>query len=419
MSESALDSLFQDFEQILDEDDTPANSGPFEDIIPKNSSENGTISLGLGLAMTARFVRLNAGQISIDSEVEEGTKVAIRIPFPKARPEASRINPDIHSENFLPTPPLQPPDTFQEMVDGEPASPRSVGDPMSAANGQPVAAHFKSSLVSNNEPATSGHLADPIGTSNGQPLTDQFESTDAGYNEPASPGNLEDPVSKSSNQPVTRHFISPQRNEPNLSIGPISPAFQPREVTKSPTFDPNTGRVASSEPYNYKVSVLIAEDNPLNSRLLETRLRRRGHHVVVSANGRACAEAFKNNSSAYDVILMDLQMPLVDGTEATRFIRTFEREQSPRLSEQAIPHGRIPIIAVSASLSETARHHYMDDGFDGWIPKPINFNRLEAILSAIPDQTRRTTMMYGAVKWDEGGWFKLMNAEAPGASLDA
>jgi CheY-like chemotaxis protein len=58
-------------------------------------------------------------------------------------------------------------------------------------------------------------------------------------------------------------------------------------------------------------SVLIAEDNPLNSRLLETRLKRRGHAVQVVVDGKACADAFKDRTVAFDIILMDIQVSAI------------------------------------------------------------------------------------------------------------
>lgn len=98
-------------------------------------------------------------------------------------------------------------------------------------------------------------------------------------------------------------------------------------------------------------------------------------------------------------------MPLVDGAGSTRLIRAFEDEQEPKISERAVEYGRVPIIAVSASLTENALDDYLNTGFDGWILKPIDFQRLEAILVAIQDRQVRELLLYGREKWDRGGWF--------------
>jgi DNA-binding response OmpR family regulator len=100
-------------------------------------------------------------------------------------------------------------------------------------------------------------------------------------------------------------------------------------------------------------------------------------------------------------------MPLVDGVTSARLIREFEKESSPPCSQKAQPYGRIPIIAVSPSLFEQARSDYIDCGFDGWILKPIDFTRLEAILAAIEDEQSRRALLYENDSWDMGGWFKL------------
>ncbi|KAE9367641.1 hypothetical protein N431DRAFT_494579 [Stipitochalara longipes BDJ] len=167
--------------------------------------------------------------------------------------------------------------------------------------------------------------------------------------------------------------------------------------------------LASSVDERPKFNVLIAEDNPLNSRLLETRLTRRGHTVRVTVEGQACVNTFKNTSRGFDIILMDIQMPLVDGIEATRMIRKFEQKPNAELdlSPRIATYGRIPIIAVSASLSEEYVQEYIDSGFDGWITKPIDFERLEAIIVAIEDEQMREVLFYGAGNWNRGGWFKV------------
>ena len=111
-------------------------------------------------------------------------------------------------------------------------------------------------------------------------------------------------------------------------------------------------------------------------------------------------------------------MPLVDGITCTRKIREFEKSHSPDISEYAKSYGRVPIIAVSASLSEEARGNYVESGFDGWILKPIDFKRLEAILAAILDELMRESLQYGNASWRNGGWFKMTGGDLGGALDD-
>jgi DNA-binding response OmpR family regulator len=100
-------------------------------------------------------------------------------------------------------------------------------------------------------------------------------------------------------------------------------------------------------------------------------------------------------------------MLLVDGVASARLIRAFGKENSPPCLQKAQSYGRIPIIAVSASLSEQAWSDYIDCGFDGWILKPIDFTRLEAILAAVENEQTRRALLYENDNWDMGGWFKL------------
>jgi CheY-like chemotaxis protein len=87
-------------------------------------------------------------------------------------------------------------------------------------------------------------------------------------------------------------------------------------------------------------------------------------------------------------------------------IRTFEQSDSHAgLSLIANNHGRIPIIAVSASLIEREKDTYVSAGFDGWILKPIDFKRLETLLLGIVDYGVRCESLYVAGEWERGGWF--------------
>ncbi|PKY05752.1 hypothetical protein P168DRAFT_232654 [Aspergillus campestris IBT 28561] len=153
--------------------------------------------------------------------------------------------------------------------------------------------------------------------------------------------------------------------------------------------------------------VLVAEDDPINGKIVEKRLNKSGHTVRLTVNGEDCAAVYREDPTQYDAILMDIQMPIVDGITCTKIIRNFETD-SPKvpLSDAAQHNGRVPIFAVSASLSEKDAPMYMETGFDGWIMKPINFTRLKVLLDALqhPDVRREVAYSPGH-SWEEGGWF--------------
>lgn len=177
--------------------------------------------------------------------------------------------------------------------------------------------------------------------------------------------------------------------------------------------------------------VLVAEDDPVNSRIIKKRLEKAGHEVLLTVNGEECSSAYGDKSAFFDVVLMDMQvstkripppkfhpdhqltlsappqMPIVDGLTATKMIRSFEKSHPTHLlSARASLNGRVPILAVSASLLERDRQTYIDAGFDGWILKPISFLRLNEIMTGIVDKDVRKRELYRpGGSWEQGGWF--------------
>jgi CheY-like chemotaxis protein len=103
-------------------------------------------------------------------------------------------------------------------------------------------------------------------------------------------------------------------------------------------------------------------------------------------------------------------MPIVDGMTSTKMIRQSE-QKSPNLAQSLSPraklNGRVPIIAVSASLLEAQRQSYIDAGFDAWILKPISFTRLSDLMGAIVDPKARKDSLYVPGEWERGGWFAM------------
>jgi CheY-like chemotaxis protein len=106
--------------------------------------------------------------------------------------------------------------------------------------------------------------------------------------------------------------------------------------------------------------ILLAEDNPVNQRLAKRLLERRGHSVELAASGREAIEWLERES--FDLILMDLQMPDMDGLEATAMIR--EREK--------VRGGRTPIVALTAYTMKGDRERCLEAGMDNYINKPID-----------------------------------------------
>ena len=118
--------------------------------------------------------------------------------------------------------------------------------------------------------------------------------------------------------------------------------------------------------------VLLADDSATNRTLACHMLERRGHRVVPVSDGKAAVEAF---DGSFDVVLMDVQMPEMDGLAATRAIRSLE------------DGGRVPIIAITAHAMKADRDACVAAGMNGYLAKPFRAEELyEVVESAVaPD----------------------------------
>ncbi len=117
--------------------------------------------------------------------------------------------------------------------------------------------------------------------------------------------------------------------------------------------------------------ILLAEDNIVNQKLAVRLLEKRGHAVVVAGNGRAALAALERET--FDLILMDVQMPEMDGLEATATIRAKER----------FTHTHIPIIALTAHAMKGDHERCLAAGMDGYLTKPLKANELFATIEDV------------------------------------
>jgi len=128
-----------------------------------------------------------------------------------------------------------------------------------------------------------------------------------------------------------------------------------------------------------KMRVLLAEDNVINQKLAARLLEKHGHHVTVTSNGREALAALDRED--FDAVLMDVQMPEMDGFEATAAIRARELKTGRHL----------PIIAMTAHAMQGDRERCLAAGMDDYISKPIKIQQLTDVLEkfsvAAPEET--------------------------------
>lgn len=155
---------------------------------------------------------------------------------------------------------------------------------------------------------------------------------------------------------ITAYINSP-RNLPEL-LDALLPALESHVALPS-----DSGKIAP-------LRILLAEDNVVNQKLALRILQKVGHNVKIVSNGKLAVEAFETQS--FDMILMDVQMPVMGGFEATQLIRHLEHESGT--------NSHIPIIALTAHAMIGDREKCLDAGMDEYVTKPL---RLPELIAAI------------------------------------
>jgi len=117
-----------------------------------------------------------------------------------------------------------------------------------------------------------------------------------------------------------------------------------------------------------KLNILLAEDDELSQKVTTFYLRRFDHEVEIAKNGHEAVNKFKEKK--YDLILMDIQMPEMDGLQATKEIRRIEKDYPEK--------GHTTIIAITTNPDKVV---IFKAGMDGYTQKPFNFNGLSTLLS--------------------------------------
>lgn len=347
MTSATQDQLFYSLEQVqselmenLEEPDGSEKDG-------SNKSEKRP--LGLGLALVARIIRNMDGQIRLKSEEGKGSRFVLQFPFDI--PDSYQVPVASPEGTSTPQPP-QTPGSIQ--VDGERTlvAPRlsrsSSGDnEVTRKNSMESIGSIKSrtsvtgSLKSQNSIKSTGSDIDKlIGAIQESHLSDPGQRSGSSHSIRPSLSKRAsvDPYSPSSPQKIQSRIIEPATNQ---SVAPphrrtmeqsspgeqhISSSGMPLRALKVPeAFDipptaPRKGEVLGEihdQPHQStssdalspnKMRVLVAEDDPVNSRIIKKRLDKLGHTVTLTVNGEECATAFGERPKDFDVVLMDMQV---------------------------------------------------------------------------------------------------------------
>ncbi|KAJ5716150.1 hypothetical protein N7493_008061 [Penicillium malachiteum] len=367
MSQEAVETLFCELEQVSNKEymQNPPSYGDKSDL---SALETESV-LGLGLALVARIVRNMDGQLSLKSKEGKGSCFRIRLKFPLPSEEVAYLSPQSGPRGGLQSNAVageygsQEPNEqvrhSQQGSDGKNESEQNIQEKegVSCCCGEPIMSESATGRI--DSPLVDADITLLNGESRNLTIL-------------ASGAKVEDKVPLRSN-----------KAEPFVKSKPISP----------------DGMETPDTPTNQHLRVLIAEDDPINSSIVQKRLEKFGYSVRMTGNGKECASVYNESPSCFDVILMDIQMPIVDGLTATKKIREQEHLRST-------DQNRTPVFAVSASLVEKDRQIYLDAGFDGWIMKPVDFQRVHELLGGVWSAESRNKALYEPGMWEQGGWFE-------------
>jgi signal transduction histidine kinase/DNA-binding response OmpR family regulator len=190
--------------------------------------------------------------------------------------------------------------------------------------------------------------------------------------------------------PAARHELQPSASSAftGFLIKPLRAASLAARLTTAPEVPaPNlAGDVLIEMPDQAEapatapargLSILVAEDNEINALLMRSLLSRLGHHAVITTNGEEALESWLAAQSAgtpYDLVLMDIQMPQLDGIETTKRIRHLEAGR---------PGRQTPILALTANTLVEDRYACFEAGMDGFLIKPLDREKLADALAGL------------------------------------
>ena len=159
--------------------------------------------------------------------------------------------------------------------------------------------------------------------------------------------------------------------EAAIAAAPAAPELPPFVAAPNPAPLPAAQPATAAQPApaaksQTGLTILLAEDNPINMMLIRELLKRRGHSVVEVTTGTDAVRAI--SEQAFDLLLTDIHMPGMDGIEAARAIRRQEAANGSR---------RVPIVALTADAMETGKRACQEAGMDGFLTKPVDPSELE------------------------------------------
>ncbi|MFZ1015562.1 MAG: response regulator, partial [Terracidiphilus sp.] len=322
---------------------------------------------GLGLTITSRLTAMMGGRIWVESEPGKGSEFHFTVSVGVGAEQIAQPESDL-PYNLLP-------DVRVLVVDDNPTNRRILDRMLARWKMRPTC--VESGAEALRELMGACESGDPyrlVLTDMHMPEMDGFSLVEQIRNRPEvsaatvmmlSSGAHRGEMSRCRELALSASLTKPVRqSELRDAIARSLDRRDPQSTVK--TIFPATDRRATKA--TSALHVLLAEDNTVNQRLASRLLEKRGHTVTIANNGQEALHLLER--TAYDLVLMDVQMPLVDGLEATRIIR--EREKGTGAHQ--------PIVALTAHAVKGDEERCKDAGMDSYLAKPIRPQELDAVL---------------------------------------
>ncbi len=319
---------------------------------------------GLGLTISSRLVDLMGGKIWVESELGKGSQFQFTVRFPLQK-IASRI--------VVPSDPMVLHDMRVLVVDDNATNRQILVKTLAGWHAQAVAVESGAKAIATLKEAQALGIKFPLVLLDAQmPEMDGFELTEhikkntdwraATVMMLSSAGQRGDAI-RCRELGVAAYLTKPVRQQELLEAVLTALGEGPKKEPPAVLITRHSLRESRRQ-----LRLLLVEDNVVNQRLAVRLLEKRGHAVVVAENGRRALAALENDT--FDVVLMDVQMPEMDGFEATAAIR--EKEKSSGMHQ--------PIIAMTAHAMVGDKERCLAAGMDDYITKPIRSDALIEML---------------------------------------
>jgi PAS domain S-box-containing protein len=338
----------------------------FKQVDAKTTSQYG--GTGLGLAVSSQLVRLMGGELTVSSETGRGSRFEFVATFKRMREDPVKTEKtaagDLKGIRVL-------------VVDDNATTRRFTKEIL---DGWQLETHFASNAEQARQILSSDNHVDLVLIDSDMPGSDGFSLARW----------IRDRHLKDLRVVMMLTFPHLKRKaefeELGVRAGVIKPLNAPElhnvllvtldKKKKDADGAPTQKRpAAKSRTPRRSLKILVAEDTPFNQTFILRLLEKNGHQPILVENGRQAQEAF--NPDTFDVVLMDVQMPEMDGFEATRQIRKLEAGN--------VSHGHMPIIAMTAYATEGDRERCLEAGMDDYVSKPISASKLfQAIDALVP-----------------------------------